>query len=93
MDLTDLLIACDLVSTGGQARRWIKQGAIKVNSLTIREANQIMPFDEDLTIRIGKQKELKCRLKRSKNDYIVIEVFRGTTVEGCSELCQLPGSK
>ena len=58
-----LLLHCKLVATGGEAKRMIKQGAVRVNEDRISDPNlQITPADE-MVVRVGKRKFATLKIK------------------------------
>ena len=60
-----LLLHCKLVSTGGEAKRMIKQGGCTIDSRKISDPNeQITPAD-DMVIQVGKRKFAKLKVKQS----------------------------
>lgn len=54
-----LLLHCKLVATGGEAKRMIKQGGVRIDEDRIADPNlQITPTDE-MVVRVGKRKFAK----------------------------------
>jgi len=57
-----LLLHCKLVSSGGEAKRMIKQGGCTIDSRKISDPNeQIIPAD-DMVIQVGKRKFAKLKV-------------------------------
>ena len=58
-----LLLSCDLVSSGGEGKRMIKQSAVSINSEKITDPNlEITPAD-GMVVQVGKRKFAKLRIK------------------------------
>lgn len=47
MNIVDLLVACDLVASKGEARRLIEQGGIRVDNEVIKDATKIVEISKD----------------------------------------------
>ena len=58
-----LLLACKLVSSGGEAKRMIKQGAVEINSQRITDHNEQITPKDGMTIQVGKRKFAKLKVK------------------------------
>jgi tyrosyl-tRNA synthetase len=57
-----LLLACELVSSGGEAKRMIKQSAASINGKKINDPNdEIIPQNE-MVIRVGKRKFARLKV-------------------------------
>jgi len=57
-----LLLHCKLVSTGGEAKRMIKQGGCTIDSRKVSDPNeQIAPVD-DMVIQVGKRKFARLKV-------------------------------
>ncbi|MGD8786017.1 MAG: tyrosine--tRNA ligase [Phycisphaerales bacterium] len=57
-----LLLACELVSSGGEAKRMIKQSAASINGEKINDPNdEIIPQNE-MVIRVGKRKFARLKV-------------------------------
>ena len=57
-----LLLHCKLVSTGGEAKRMVKQGGVRVNDEKINDPNaQVTPAD-DMVVQVGKRKFARLKL-------------------------------
>jgi len=62
-----LLIACKLVSTGGEAKRMIKQGGATIDGNKIADPNaEITPAD-GMVIQVGKRRFAKLKIKRIRS--------------------------
>ena len=58
-----LLLACELVSSGGEAKRMIKQAAVTVDAEKIDDPNkQIAPAD-GMVVQVGKRKFARLKVK------------------------------
>jgi tyrosyl-tRNA synthetase len=59
-----LLLACGMLSTGGEAKRMIKQGGVSIAGQKVSDPNmQITPSD-DIIVQIGKRKFAKLKIKK-----------------------------
>ncbi len=57
-----LLTACNLVTSGSEAKRMIKQGAVKINDNKIKtHTDQITP-QNDMVVQVGKRKFAKIQI-------------------------------
>lgn len=54
-----LLVACQLVDTGGEAKRMIQQGGVKINEQKISDPNQLITPTEGMIVQVGKRKFAK----------------------------------
>lgn len=54
-----LLVACQLVDTGGEAKRMIQQGGVKINEQKLSDPNQLITPSEGMIIQVGKRKFAK----------------------------------
>lgn len=54
--IVKLLSALELVSSNGEARRMIKQGAVKVNEEKVTDAAWELKPEEDMIVQVGKRK-------------------------------------
>ena len=58
--LVDILADTNLTSSKGEARRLIKQNAVKINKITINDINYIIkPDTKEIVIKVGKRRFLK----------------------------------
>jgi len=58
--LVDILEDCKLTSSRGEARRLIKQNAVKINKITINDINyKLKPSTGEMVIKVGKRRFLK----------------------------------
>ena len=58
-----LLVQCGLVETGGEAKRMIQQGGLRINDEKIDDPNrQILPAD-GMVVQVGKRKFAKLKVK------------------------------
>lgn len=58
-----LLLACKLVSSGSEAKRMVKQGAVEINSQKISDPNKQIAPKDGMTIQVGKRKFAKLKVK------------------------------
>jgi len=58
-----LLIACGLVSTGGEAKRAIKQGGARIDEEKLTDPNAMVTPVNGMIVRIGKRKVAKLKVK------------------------------
>jgi tyrosyl-tRNA synthetase len=61
-----LLIACKLVSTGGEAKRMIKQGGATIDGNKVADPNAEFTPTDGMVIQIGKRRFAKLKLKKCK---------------------------
>jgi len=57
-----LLLVCKLVSSGGEAKRMIKQSAVSINNSKIDDPNALITPTDGMIIQVGKRKFAKLRL-------------------------------
>jgi len=60
-----LLLHCKLVSSGGEAKRMIKQGGCTVDSRKISDPNEQITPTNDMVIQVGKRKFAKLKVNQS----------------------------
>lgn len=60
-----LLLHCRLVSSGGEAKRMIKQGGCTIDSRKISDPNEQITPTDDMVIQVGKRKFAKLKVKKS----------------------------
>jgi tyrosyl-tRNA synthetase len=58
-----LLAACGLVSTGGEAKRAIKQGGARIDEDKLSDPNAMIEPVDGMIVRIGKRKVAKLKVK------------------------------
>ncbi len=58
-----LLLACKLVETGGEAKRMIQQGGVKINETKIADPNAAVTPAEGMIVQVGKRKFAKLNVK------------------------------
>jgi tyrosyl-tRNA synthetase len=60
MNMVDLLVACDLSVSKGEARRLIEQGGIKVNGEIVKDMNKVIEISKDgVLVQRGKRQFVK----------------------------------
>ena len=59
-----LLLTCKLVSTGGEAKRMIKQSAAAINGEKLTDPNAEITPKEGAIIRVGKRKFAQLKVNR-----------------------------
>ena len=57
-----LLLHCKLVETGGEAKRMVKQGAVKINDKKIADPNTEVTPADGMVVQVGKRKFAKLRV-------------------------------
>jgi len=63
MMASKLLVQCNLVASGGEAKRMCKQGGVKINDEKIANPSQeIVPAD-GIVVQVGKRKFAKLKVK------------------------------
>ena len=58
-----LLLACKLVETGGEAKRMIQQGGVKINEAKVADPNAPITPEEGMIVQVGKRKFAKLNVK------------------------------
>jgi len=58
-----LLLACKLVSTGGEAKRMIKQGGASIDGKKLDDPNAEITPKDSMVIRVGKRKFARLKVK------------------------------
>jgi tyrosyl-tRNA synthetase len=58
-----LLLACNLVETGGEAKRMIKQSAVSINGKKVTDPNELITPADGMVIQVGKRKFAKLKVK------------------------------
>jgi tyrosyl-tRNA synthetase len=58
-----LLLHCKLVTTGGQAKRMIKQGGVRVNDEKISDPNTPVVPTDGMVVQVGKRKFAKLKFR------------------------------
>jgi tyrosyl-tRNA synthetase len=62
ISVKQLLLACKLVETGGEAKRMCAQSAVTIDSQKVTDSNaQITPKD-GMTIQVGKRKFARLKV-------------------------------
>jgi tyrosyl-tRNA synthetase len=63
VSVRELLLACNLMNTGGEAKRMIKQGGVRLNNERIDDPNaEFVPKNGDV-VQVGKRKFAKLKVK------------------------------
>ena len=58
--LVDVLAEANLTSSRGEARRLIKQNAVKIDKIIINDINYMLkPNKEEIVLKVGKRRFLK----------------------------------
>lgn len=57
-----LLLVCKLVDSGGEGKRMIQQGGVKINETKITDPNQMITPAEGMIVQVGKRKFAKLKL-------------------------------
>lgn len=58
-----LLVQCHLVQTGGEAKRVIKQGGLRIDNVKIDDPNREVNPQEGMVVQVGKRKFAKLKVK------------------------------
>lgn len=58
-----LVVTSGLVASGGEAKRMVKQGAVKINENKISDPKQMIKPENDMVIQVGKRKFAKLKLE------------------------------
>jgi tyrosyl-tRNA synthetase len=62
MWVVQLLPTLKLVSSNGEARRMIQQGAVRVNQEKVTDVDQHLPVEDGMVVQVGKRKFAKVKL-------------------------------
>ena len=62
MPAAKLLVHCKLVASGGDAKRMIKQGGVKINDSKISDPNQPITPEDDMVVQVGKRKFARLKI-------------------------------
>ena len=57
--IIDLLVENNMVSSNGEARRMIKQGAVRINKEKVEDIHYVITNDKECVIKVGKRKFLR----------------------------------
>ncbi|MHC4489591.1 MAG: RNA-binding S4 domain-containing protein, partial [Planctomycetota bacterium] len=58
-----LLLACKLVSSGGEAKRMIKQAAVTIDTEKIDDPNKQITPAEGMVVQVGKRKFARLKVR------------------------------
>ena len=58
-----LLTACGLVSTGGEAKRAIKQGGVRIDDEKLTDPNAVIEPVDGMVVQVGKRKFARLKVK------------------------------
>jgi tyrosyl-tRNA synthetase len=58
-----LLTACGLVSTGGEAKRAIKQGGVRIDDEKLTDPNAMVEPVDGMVVQVGKRKFARLKVK------------------------------
>jgi len=61
ISLLELLKKTNLVASGGEAKRLIRQGAVEVDQKKIKDLNEIINLKKPIILRVGKKKFIKVK--------------------------------
>ena len=59
-----LLVYCKLVSTGGEAKRMIKQSGVSINGKKVSDPNEEITPADGMIIQVGKRKFAKIKIEK-----------------------------
>ncbi len=59
-----LLLHCNLVATGGEAKRMIKQAAVSINGSKINDPNSEIRPEDGMVVRVGRRKFAQLKVKK-----------------------------
>lgn len=63
ISVSKLILHCKLVSTGGEAKRMVKQGGVKIDDKKISDPNTEITPTEGMVIQVGKRKFAQLSVK------------------------------
>ncbi len=58
-----LLLHCNLVETGGEAKRMVKQGGVKINDEKVGDPNMEVSPTDGMVVQVGKRKFAKLKVQ------------------------------
>jgi len=58
-----LLLLCDLVASGGEGKRMVKQGGVSVNGQKVKDPNQAITPEDGMVVQVGKRKFARLALQ------------------------------
>jgi len=61
--IKNLLTACRLVETGGEAKRMVQQGGVSIDGQKAADANAEITPRDGMVIQVGKRRFAKLRVK------------------------------
>jgi len=61
---TKLLLHCELVATGGEAKRMIKQDAVSINGSKVTDPNFEISPEDGMVVRVGRRKFAQLKVKK-----------------------------
>lgn len=63
INILDLLVLINFASSKGEAKRLVQQGGVSIDGEKIIDTQFIVKFNSDLTLKVGKRKFIKLKLK------------------------------
>lgn len=61
--VSKLLVQCGLVETGGEAKRMVKQGGVRIDDERIDDPNRLIDPADGMVVQVGKRKFAKLNVK------------------------------
>jgi len=58
-----LVLACNLVTSGGEAKRNIKQSAVRIDGVKISDPNAVITPKDDMIVQVGKRRFAKIKIR------------------------------
>jgi len=65
ISIKQLLLSCNLVETGGEAKRMIKQAAVSIAGQKVNDPNTEITPTEGMVIQVGKRRFARIKIKNS----------------------------
>ena len=62
--VSKLLVGCGLIESGGEAKRMVKQGGVRINDEKIDDPNLEITPVEGMVVQVGKRKFARLKLKK-----------------------------
>jgi len=60
--VSKLLVQCGLVETGGEAKRMVKQGGVRIDDEKIDDPNRLIKPADGMVVQVGKRKFAKLKI-------------------------------
>ena len=65
VSVKDCLLTCKLVATGGEAKRMVKQGGVRIDGERVNDANDQISPQDGMVLQVGKRKFARLRVAQN----------------------------